>query len=162
VAPRGGRRRRHVHPPPRPRRPGPGGAELTRLRSLLDDDDTLLRIGYGACVAIAIGSIGPWADIGPEHVLGIEARGSDGWFTLALAGLSAAVLWNWSQVAATERLYGVLLTGGLALALTLYDTLETSGVAGNVITVGWGLIVALIGSVVLVAVAGRLAMLERA
>lgn len=72
------------------------------------------------------------------------------------------MLWNWSQVAATERLYGVLLTGGLALALTLYDTLETSGVAGNVITVGWGLIVALIGSVVLVAVAGRLAMLERA
>ena len=71
------------------------------------------------------------------------------------------MLWNWARFAARERLYGVFLTGGLALALTLYDTLETSGVAGNVITVGWGLIVALIGSVVLVAIAARLAILTR-
>ncbi len=129
---------------------------------MLSDSDALTRVGFGACVAIAIGSIGPWADIGPEEILGIDSAGSDGWLTLVLAGMSAAVLWSWFQFAAREKLYGVILMGGLALGLTLYDTIELSGVQADAISAEWGLILALIGSVALVATAIRLAMLNPA
>jgi len=129
---------------------------------VLSDSDVLTRVGWGACVAIVVGSIGPWADLGREEVLGIDSAGSDGWLTLALAGMSAAVLWSWYQFAAREKLLGVILMGGLALALTLYDTVELSGVEAGAISAEWGLILALIGSVALVATAIRLAILNPA
>jgi hypothetical protein len=132
------------------------------LRSVISDSDALTRIGFGACAAIVIGSIGPWADFGAKEVLGIDSAGSDGWLTLALAGMSAAVLWSWSQFPAREKLLGVILMGGLALALTLYDTVELSGVGTGAISAEWGLILALAASAALVAVAIRLAVLNPA
>jgi hypothetical protein len=129
---------------------------------MLSDSDVLTRVGWGACIAMVVGSVAPWADVGREEILGIDSTGSDGWLTLALAGISAAVLWSWDQFPAREKLFGVILMGGVALALTLYDTVEISGVKSDAISAEWGLILALAGSIALVATAVRLAILNRA
>ena len=128
----------------------------------MESPQTLLRIGYGACLVIAIGSIGPWATLGFITASGTDG---DGILTLILAVAAAAFLWRWSVVGKRRRLIAAAVAGALSLVITVYDTVNISnlvdGPFGLDPSVGWGLIVALIASIVLVAVSIRLVSLGR-
>jgi hypothetical protein len=141
-------------------RPGTRGATRDKPPALLRDSDILVHGAYAACAAIAIGSIGPWAQFGSTHSLGID---SDGQITIGLALAAAAILWSWSQFATREKLLGLCLISGGSAALTVYDASELSRVAQfSGASVGWGLIVTLLASLVVLGVAIRLLILNPA
>jgi len=101
----------------------------------------LLRVGYVSCGVIAVGSLGPWATLGPISADGLDG---DGVLTLILASIAATLLWRWSGSAARWKLICAIVAGGFATAITLYDTVNISTVLSGAASVGWGLILALI------------------
>lgn len=107
-------------------------------------------IGIGL---IVIGAIGPWVTV--EGLAEVNESGleSDGVITLALALIAAALL-----VARRNRMtrgvkIGVGVCGVLALIISIIDVLDVTGteVLGIEPSVGWGLWLTLVGSIVLVA-----------
>ena len=130
---------------------------LSRSLKRVESPQTLLRIGYGACLVIAIGSIGPWATLGFITVSGTDG---DGVVTLILAAAAAAFLWRWSVVGKRSRLIAAAVAGALSLVITVSDTVNISNVVDGPLgldpSVGWGLIVALIASIGVLAVSIRL------
>ena len=68
-------------------------------------------------------------------------------------------LWSWSQVPGREKLIGVAIGAGAALALMVVEILDANeGGLG----IGWGLILGIAASVVLLGVTWRLAILNPA
>ena len=139
------------------------------LKPVLSDSDRLVVAGYVACAVIAIGSIAPWVSFAGEEVLGINDPagvsdqvadlgflGSDGWLTLVLAGFSAAMLWNWDQFAAREKLIGLIVMGGVAVVIPVYDLIDIVNADVEDVSAGWGLFAALIGSLGLLGISARL------
>jgi peptidoglycan/LPS O-acetylase OafA/YrhL len=121
----------------------------------LDTDEKLLRIGYVTCFALALGAVGPWAKLGPTAANGVDG---DGIFSLLLALMAGFTLWRWSDMREQEWLYGVLILGGLSLALAAfnaYDLRRALDFPG--VDIGWGLILTIVASAVLIAIAARLA-----
>ena len=107
---------------------------------------------YGAAasaVAVAIGALGPWAKV--TTIFGsvsVDGLSGDGRLTLTLA-LVALVVACWMVARPTfgKAIAGVLLFGAIALT-GLYDTwhvAERPDVGAAPITVGWGLVLTVIG-----------------
>jgi hypothetical protein len=107
--------------------------------------------GLASVVVMVIGAFGPWAKIlGLITVNGTDESG-DGWIVIgaAIVGAIAFALWraqgrNWLALAA--------LAAAAALATTIYDRVDlerttANGVnVGALIDAGWGIYVAMIGS----------------
>ncbi|MGE4426784.1 MAG: hypothetical protein AB7G37_10070 [Solirubrobacteraceae bacterium] len=101
--------------------------------------------GIGSAVLLLIGSVTPWATAGPFSKNGIDG---DGVITLVLAiAIGALILLR----RAPRVALGLAL---LSAAVTLYDTIDIGRVGGDSIidvSVGWGLVLALIASLSLTA-----------
>ena len=124
---------------------------MDRARRALNDDDDLVKIGYAAAVGILAGALGPWYAVPGADVLGTDG-GGPGLYVLVLGAMAAAALYSWSDLPSRERLIGVAICAGGALALMGFDA--ASAPDG---TVAWGLVLGIASSVLLLAVAGRLA-----
>jgi hypothetical protein len=109
-----------------------------------------LAAGYAAALVVVIGSLGPWASFGPFSASGTQG---DGIVSLALAIVAAFMVWRWSGKPAMWKLVIALIAAVLALATTGYEVVHVSN---SDLTVGWGLILALLGSTGLVLSAARL------
>jgi len=109
-------------------------------------------VGWLAATAalIIVGSIGPWAKVGDiTTVSGTE--GGDGWLTMVAGGLAVGM-----AIRAYMKQYGwgaglaCGIVGGLAAIICLIDIGNISNVAdtfgGSLIDPGWGIYVALLGS----------------
>ena len=102
-----------------------------------------LTWSYVACGVLAIGSLGPWATIGPFSKGGTEG---DGVLTLIGAGLVALALWRWSTTNSRKILIAALVVAVLSALVAVYDAVD---VPGDGVSLGWGLILALIASIAL-------------
>lgn len=106
-----------------------------------------------AVVILIAGSLGPWAKVAFLTKNGLDG---DGVITLVLALVAGlAVLVSGVRSRPPSRvLLGIC--GVLALAVTVFDVIDVSGTeAGRIsVSVGWGLWVALLGSLVLLVAAG--------
>lgn len=131
---------------------------MSRLRSAFDDSDGLVRVGFAAVVALAAGALGPWFVTDAGDVLGTDG-GYYGTYVLAVAVIVGVALWSWSQVPGREKLIGVAIGAGAALALMVVEILDASETG---IGIGWGLILGIAASVVLLGVIWRLAILNPA
>ncbi len=131
---------------------------MSRLRSAFDDSDDLLKVGFGAIVALAAGALGPWFVTDAGDVLGTDG-GYYGTYVLAVAVIVGVALWSWSQVPGREKLIGVAIGAGAALALMVVEILDANE-AG--LGIGWGLILGIAASIALLGVTWRLAILNPA
>jgi hypothetical protein len=109
-----------------------------------------LAVGYSAALVVIIGSLGPWATFGPFSASGTQG---DGIVSMVFAIITAFMVWRWSGKPAMWKLAIGMLAAALALATTGYDVVNISG---SGVALGWGLILALLGSVGLVVSAARL------
>jgi hypothetical protein len=103
-----------------------------------------LTWGVGSALLLVIGSLGAWATFGPFSVAGTSG---DGVITL-IAGLVAGVL-----IVLRRFTVVTLLAGLVAVATAIYDTATISD-SGNEFfsaSVGWGLILADLAAVSLIA-----------
>jgi hypothetical protein len=107
--------------------------------------------GLASVVVMAIGAFGPWAKILNLVTVNGTDESGDGWIVIgaAIVGAIALALWraqgrNWLALAA--------VAAAAALATTIYDRVDlerttTNGVnVGALIDAGWGIYVAMIGS----------------
>jgi hypothetical protein len=107
--------------------------------------------GLASVVVMVIGAFGPWAKILRVVTVNGTDESGDGWVVIAAAvvGAIALALWrargrNWLALAA--------LAAAAALATTIYDRVDlerttANGVdVGALIDAGWGIYVAMIGS----------------
>lgn len=124
---------------------------MDRVRRAINDDDDLLRVGYAAAVGVLAGGLGPWYSTPAGDILGTDG-GGPGLYVLVLGVMAAAALYAWNDSPGRERLIGVAICAGGALALMGFDAADAPDG-----TVGWGLVVGIASSLVLLAVAGRLA-----
>ena len=124
---------------------------MDRVRQALGDSDDLVKVGIGAAVAVVFGGLGPWYDGPAGDVLGTDG-GGPGLYVIALGAMAGFVLWNWNQGPSREKLIGVAICAGGALALMGVDALDGRTFAD----LGWGLILGIAGSIALLAVSGRL------
>ena len=101
---------------------------------------------YVACVALAIGSIRPWATLGPFTKDGTDG---DGTLTLIGAGLVALAIWQWSKKKNRRVLIAGTIVAGLCALTCVIDFFDIQG--EDAFSVGWGLIFALVASIALTA-----------
>jgi peptidoglycan/LPS O-acetylase OafA/YrhL len=132
---------------------------VSRLRTAFDDSDDLLKVGFGAIVALAAGALGPWFVTDAGDFLGTDG-GYYGTYVLAVAVIIGIALWSWSQVPGREKLIGVAIGAGAALVLMVVEIIDANEAAG--LGIGWGLILGIAASVVLLGVTWRLAVLNPA
>jgi len=109
-------------------------------------------IATAGVAAMVVGSFGPWAKAFAFTVSGTDGS-NDGWLVVAGAVLAALALWAYSR--STTRWLPIVnvLVGAAGTAITLYDRHEITtadddaGIFNGVVQVGWGLNLALAGSV---------------
>ena len=111
-------------------------------------DVSVHRSQIGALVAMVIGAVGPWAS-----VFGISVAGThgDGQVVVALAAISAVLLAlspNPRPTGATGKLTAIMVCAALALATTVYDAINLSS-GGALVSLGWGLVLAMLASAAL-------------
>jgi hypothetical protein len=141
------------------------GSSLSSVHSI--QSRSLLGIGILAAVAMLIGAFGPWlkvsaAFLGSVSVSGTDG-GNDGWIVVA-ASLVGAFLFYAALISSTRtsRIFtGVLAlaAGAAALATCIYDRNRLSDPPaevseGALISIGWGLNLALAASAVFVVTTG--------
>lgn len=105
------------------------------------------RWGLAACAAVVVGSLGPWASIGPFTTNGTSG---DGVLTLVLAALAA------TAIGLGRLLPGVAIAGGLVALIALYDAVDITS-AGGVLDAspGWGVLLTAVAGIALTAWAVR-------
>lgn len=88
--------------------------------------------GLAACAAVVVGSLGPWATIGPFTTSGTSG---DGAITLVLAALAT------TAIGLGRLLPGVAVAGGLVAAIGAYDALDIASTGGPLDpSPGWGVL----------------------
>lgn len=127
------------------------------------DRRKLLQIAAGGIVAIAVGSLAPWATF-----LGFTLAGTDGdgLYTLAFGAMAGLALWRAWTSNASGMLTGCAALAGIVLAIGVYDyqhiargpspddlgsgddlaSTLAEGLASTV-SVGWGLYLLILGAV---------------
>ncbi|MDP9189122.1 MAG: hypothetical protein M3O25_07725 [Actinomycetota bacterium] len=132
---------------------------MARVRAAFDDSDDLVKVGFVATALLAAGALGPWYVTDAGDFLGTDQT-YHGVYVLALAVSVGIALWSWSQIPGREKLIGIAIAAGAALALMALDTADASELPG--LAVGWGLILGIVASAILLGVAWRLAVLNPA
>jgi len=108
-----------------------------------------------SAAAMVVGVFGSWVTVGDSGVSG-TAQGSHGWIVLAAALVAAGVFW-FRRATRSAGVY-VAVLGAVALAAVVWDRthLEQTVGGGKIVSAaaaaGWGLDLALVGSVSLVVV----------
>lgn len=108
-----------------------------------------------SAAAMVVGVFGSWVTVGDSSVSG-TAQGSHGWIVLAAALFAAGVFW-FRRATRSAGVY-VALVGAAAVGAVVWDRthLEDTVGGGKIVTAaaqaGWGLDVALAGSISLVVV----------
>jgi hypothetical protein len=83
--------------------------------------------------------------------------GQEGLYTLLLAAFAGFVLWRWAQFPKSEFLIGLAILAGICLVETAFFTFAIEHILDLPgVSVAWGLILSLAGSVALLAIAGLL------
>jgi hypothetical protein len=111
---------------------------------------TGLAVSLAGIVLLAIGSAGTWVKVGEITGGGLDR---DGVVTMVLAGLAAVVLIIAAVRGRAISRIALGIVAVLALATCIYDVGDVSSadIAGTSATVGWGLWMCLVGSIVLAA-----------
>jgi hypothetical protein len=126
----------------------------------LDTSEKLVRAGYVACFALALGAVGPWVKAGQVTASGVDG---DGLYTLLFAIMAAFVFWRWSQFPQSEVLIGIMIIGAASLALGAYNAYDLRhALDAGLVEIAWGLILTIAASVVLIGLAAWLNLLNRA
>ncbi|MEA2123723.1 MAG: hypothetical protein QOI80_505 [Solirubrobacteraceae bacterium] len=109
-----------------------------------------LAVPAAGIALLVVGSFGTWVKIGPATGDGLSR---DGVITLILAILAAVFLAFAGLRRRAPSRIALGICAVLALATSIYDVIDVSGSDVGVFeaTVGWGLWVCLVGSVVLAA-----------
>lgn len=107
----------------------------------------LLIYSYASCVALAIGSLGPWFT-GPVSYSGASG---DGILTLSGAGLAALVIWRWTASRRRLMLIIAQVVAALCAAVAFYgiSAFYIDGGRSGADRVGWGLILAFVTAIAL-------------
>ena len=126
--------------------PPPAGASAAR---------PFLLASMGAALIAVIGSIGPWASLGPLETTGTE--GGDGWIVIVCVALAAGLLWLGNSNVKRWPFVTACVLASLALLIGVIDYADANDKA---LEVGWGLVLVLIGSLAL-AVLSLVAMARR-
>lgn len=117
-----------------------------------------------ACLMMVVGSVGPWATIGIIHANGLD-NGRDGWVTLVCGLLAALLLYYIHTSQGSPLLLGLLGVAGAITAIVdgkdISDRHATLFGADISPQLGWGLIIAGIGSGILVFAAVNLAGMQK-
>lgn len=103
------------------------------------DEGQLQKLTYGAVGAVVLGAIGPWATAFGLSKAGTEG---DGVITLIGAILVLVLVTRWWRPTAA------LVIAGLIAAVVAYDFIDISGT--DLVSVGWGLYLSVVGAVALV------------
>jgi hypothetical protein len=117
--------------------------------------DRIVYVGYAAAAVISFGTLAPWAVTGPVTRSGVDEP--FGLYTLLLGAFAVFVLWRWSEFPKGEFLIGLAVVAGVCLATSGFfafspqSLLDVPGVDP-----GYGLIMTLAGSIVLLGVAAML------
>ncbi|WP_155773141.1 hypothetical protein [Rhodococcus opacus] len=110
-------------------------------------------VAWIASVVVIVGSVGPWATSG---IFSLPGTHGDGKYTLALGGVAAVVLLIKSAMTNRWPLVVAALMGFLCLIVGVVDIASVSSFIsdedrqGGVVSVGWGLWMVVVGTVLLV------------
>lgn len=97
-------------------------------------------VGYLACGAIAVGSVGPWGGF-----FGYGGIGNNGSLTLLAAVAAGFAVWRWATTGSRAAAIAVLVLAAFTVALAVNDLLgirdmvETSDEWAWIDGIGWGL-----------------------
>jgi hypothetical protein len=108
-----------------------------------------ISVGFVAVVLMAIGATGTWATVLGQSIHGTDG-GRDGWVVVAAAIIAAVFLFLMWLRHRTGFAVVVLLAGAAAAATAAYDVSDTNSLSdryGGLVSTGWGLYLALIGSI---------------
>ncbi len=104
----------------------------------------------GATAVLALGSIGPWAQV---TFLGITVSkgglSGDGVITMILAIAAFVALLRLNQGQSRGVATAAVVAGGLAVAVSVYDLVNISNSYRGLVHPGWGLYLAAVGSIAL-------------
>jgi hypothetical protein len=131
---------------------GPDPAAVGVPVSTVADDVWDRRVGIGAVVAMVVGAVGPWTSaLGLVSKNGVEG---DGQIVIVLAAIAAIAGWRYLGRGGHGALISVAVCGLLSSATTIYDTQEILS-GSELVSIEWGLMLALAGSLALTGVAAR-------
>jgi hypothetical protein len=106
--------------------------------------------GIGSGAAMLVGAFGPWANVFGVPINGLDAP-NDGWVVVALALVALVCIVAEHRMRALA--VGTIVVGVIGAGVTLYDRRRFAfattdvGDLGAVVTIGWGLDLALAASV---------------
>ena len=102
---------------------------------------------------LVLGAIGPWVTVEDLPEVSESGLESDGVITLALALIAGALLLVYRNRPGKRAAIGAGICALLALVISIIDVSDVSGtsVLGIEPSVGWGLWLTLVGSIVLLA-----------
>lgn len=110
----------------------------------------------GSLVPMVVGAFGPWAKVTDLVTINGTDGGRDGWFVLGAAVTAAVALLAFARFRRGWLFALPLLAGLLSVAATAYDLNDLGNAAsdaqlfGLAVSAGWGIYVALGGSISLV------------
>lgn len=116
-------------------------------------DNRSLMLPLAAIALIVIGAFGPWVTVDGLAEVNESGLESDGVITLALALIAGALLAIYRNRMTRGVKIGIGICAVLALVISIIDVLDVTGteVLGIEPSVGWGLWLTLVGSILLVA-----------
>ena len=104
------------------------------------------RVGTGALGAMVVGAVGPWA--AAFGMLSVSGLNGDGIVVLILAAIAALAGWRYLAKHRRGALIAILVCGILGSATTVYDMVHISS-GPPLVSIGWGLVLAFVGSITL-------------
>lgn len=110
---------------------------------------------YASAALMIVGAFGPWVTVFAGSISGTDGD-RDGWVVVAAAALAAAVFYTRREHPRARAIWAMIF-GGASAALTFYDRMDAQHIIGGsgplgqaLISIGWGLNLALLASASLV------------
>jgi Protein of unknown function (DUF2510) len=131
-------------------KPAAGAAPSGRVTVIKRRNVPVFWWGIASAAAIALGAVGPWATVLGASISGIDRSSGDGWLVLILAAV--ALLCVLGQHRSSVLIVIGCLAGTGGLLVSVYDhyniesAIDSAGIFGHVVAIGWGLNLAIAAS----------------
>ena len=116
----------------------------------------------GSAIAAVLGSFGPWAKV--LGFITVSGTDGDGWYVILAAGIAAALIVERQRRGLGHwPIYVAIASSVIASLIAIYDWSNLSRVANEsgLISAGWGIYLATLGSISLAAACIKLALEAR-